>query len=402
MGGRGRGAAVECTAVIAACVAIPLLLALAWRWLPHHPAIMPACAGVTLAACLSLPWTGAALGGWLVPDPVGITVAALASLGWLAATLLAPVDLIASVVAGCLNLALLTGRPDLTVVAAGAAAIVAGGRGLLPATASGLGLAVFGMALLQGMAPGDWTTLPEAGRQVGGPALGVAMVLVLLGLGAACLLPSLMAAVRGVGVAPGMGILAGPLGGVWLVVALRLRGVLDGNSHAVAPGSVLLGAGFALMLLGLVAIRRGADRLVAGATLAMVGAAAVGFGVGGAGGTAAGLLHLVLGCLALGAAGAGGWAGVLGAASLAGVPPLGVFASAYGLLAASMAGSALVTVVFAGLEIALVTLALRHLRSPQGRSLRSGWVWLVLTLGAGWALPPVASGWLLGIAAAAQ
>ena len=388
--------------MIAACVAIPLLLALARRWLPRHPAVVPVCAGATLAACLSLPWTGAALGDWLVPDPLGITVAALASLGWLAASLLAPVGVTVPLVAGCLNLALLTGRPDLTVLAAGSAAIVAGGRALLPAAASGLGLAVFGMALLQGMAPGDWTTLPEAGRQAGGAALGVAMVLVLLGLGAACLLPSLMAAVSGVGTAPGMGVLAGPLGGVWLVVALRLRGVLDGNSHAIAPGGVLLGAGFVLLLIGLVAIRRGSDRLIAGATLAMVGAAAFGFGVGGAGGTAAGLLHLVLGCLALGAAGAGGWAGMLGAASLAGVPPLGVFASAFGLLAASMAGSALVSVAFAGLEIAVVTLALRHLRSPQGRSRRLGWVWLALTLGAGWALPPVAGGWLLGIAAAAQ
>ena len=44
-------------------------------------------------------------------------------------------------------------------------------------------------------------------------------------------------------------ILSGPLAGVWLMVALRLRGVLDGNGHAIAPAVLLVTAGLALMLL---------------------------------------------------------------------------------------------------------------------------------------------------------
>ncbi len=395
--------------MIAICVAIPLLLAFTARWLPHpHPALAPACAGLTLAACLSLPWTGSALSTWLVPDPLGIHVAVLACFAWLTACLLEPgIDPVATLVAGCLNLALLTNRPELTVLAAGVAVLapVLGARlpgALLAGAVPGLALAVFGTALLQILAPGGWSTLAEAAQQAPGAALGIAAVLILLGLGCCCLLIPVAAALRGMALPPGLAVLAGPLAGVWLVVALRLRGVLDGNVHAMAPGGMLTGAGLVLIALGLFCVRRGAARLPAGATLAMAGAAAFGVGLGGEAGTAAGLLHLTLGCLALAAAAGGGWAGVVGLAALAGLPPLGVFASAYGLFAASLASSAALAAVFAVLTLALVVTAFHRLPPAQGRSAPIGWVGLALTLGAGWALQLAAASWLLGIAAASR
>ncbi len=395
--------------MIAACVAIPLLLALAARWLPHpHPTIAPACAGLTLAACLSLPWTGSALGAWLVPDPLGTHVAVLACFAWLTACLLERgIDPLAALVAGCLNLALLTDRPELTVVAAGVAVLapVLGGRliGMLIAgVVPGLALAVFGIALLQSLAPGSWSTLAEAAQQAPGAALGIAAVLILLGLGCCCLLIPAAAALRGLAVPPGLAVLAGPLAGVWLVVALRLRGVLDGNIHAVAPGGLLKGAGLVLIATGVFCARRGIARLSASATLAMAGAGAFGFGLGGEAGTAAGLLHFTLGCLALAASAGGGWAGVIGLAALAGLPPLGVFASAYGLFAASLASSVALAAAFAVLTLALAVTAFHRLPPVRGRSTPIGWIGLALTLGAGWALPPAAASWLLGIAAASR
>ena len=395
--------------MIAACVALPLLLCLAARWLRQpHPATAPACAGLTLAGCLSLPWTGSALGTWLVPDPLGIYLAALACFAWFAACLLdARVDAVTALVAGCLNLALLTDRPELTVLAVGVAVVapVLGGRlpvVLLAGAVPGLALAVFGIALLHALAPGEWSTLTEAARQAPGAALGIAVVLTLLGLGCCCLLVPLAAAVRGVAVPGGLAVLAGPLAGVWLVVALRLRAVLDGNVHALAPGGLLAGAGLVLIGAAVPCVRHGAARLRAGATLAMLGAAAYGVGIGGAAGTAAGLLHLTIGCLALAASVCGGWAGVLGLAALAGVPPLGVFASAYGLFAASLGGSVALASIFAVLTLALAVTAFHRLPQPEGRSVPIGWVGIALTLAAGWALPPAAGAWLLGIAAASR
>ena len=406
--------------MIAVCIGLPLLFAVIapgiQRWLLRYPAACPVCAGLTLAACLSLPWTGSALGSWLVPDPLGILVASLACTAWLAASLdtpgaapphhAPPWQLAAFAV--CLNLAALTDRPEFTVLAAGGAihAVLLGPgreRGTMLALAGcGLGVAVFGVALLQALQPVPWSALAQAAQQVRGAALGIGAVLVLLGLGCVCLLLPLAAALQGGPMPRQLAILAGPLGAVWLAVALRLRAVLDGNIHAIAPGALLVVSGTALLVTAVLCLWRDPARLVPAGIVAFVGAAAFGFGVGGAAGTAAALLHLTLGCLALTAAGAGGWAGVLGEAALLGLPPLGVFASAYGLLAAAMASSTVLAAVFAALELALVLGAVRRLHPPAERSAPIGWVGLVLTLGASWALPPAVAAWLLGIAAAAR
>ena len=395
--------------MIVACIAIPLLLALAGRWLPPYRATAPVCAGLTLACCLSLPWTGAPLGLWLVPDPLGVHVAVLACFAWLAAALLedAVVPVLAGV-AGCLNLALLSGSPELTVLAAGAAAIIAivaqPGGASLPMTAAALGLAIFGVALLHPAgAAVNWATLAEMAQQSRGASLGVGVVLTLLGLGCTCLLQPLRAVWSGAVLPRQTVILAGPLGGVWLVVALRLRGVLDGNGHAIAPGGLLVGAGLVLIAVAVLGIRAGRDRVASGATLGVMGAAVFAFGLGDTSGTAAGLLGLTLGCLALVTAGAGGWVGTIGLAALAGVPPLGGFAAAYGVFGSALARSIPLAVMFGALDLALITAALRQLPAPQpGRTAPIGWAGLVLTIGASWALPPGVVAWVLGIAASAR
>ena len=395
--------------MIAVCIAIPLLLALSARWLRLYPYVPPICAGVTLAACLSLPWTGADWGMGLVPDPLGIHLAVLVSFGWLAASLLDRGSVVVpATMAFCLNLALLTGSPELTVLAGGAAAlsaILAQPSGTaLPMAVAGLGLALFGMALLHAATGAglDWTTLAEAARHASGPALGAGVVLALLGFGCSCLVLPIRAAVFGTAMPTGVAILSGPLAGVWLMVALRLRGVLDGNGHAIAPAVLLVTAGLALMLLAVLCIRLGRDRLLPGAIVAFVGAAVFGFGLGGAAGTAAGLLELTLGCLALATAEAGGLVGTAGLAALVGVPPLGLFASAYGLFGSALARSLPLAVAFGVLDLVLLTMALRRLVPQPGKVSPIGWVSLVLTLGAGWALTPGAVAWLLGIAASAR
>jgi hydrogenase-4 component F len=395
--------------MIAVCIAIPLLLALTARWLRQYPFVPPVCAGLTLAACLSLPWTGADWGVGLVPDPLGIHLAVLASFAWLAASLLDRGSVVVlATMAFCLSLALLTGSPELTVLAGGAAALTAilaqPAGSALPMAVAGLGLALFGLALLHGATGAglDWTTLAEAARTASGPALGAGVVLALLGLGCTCLLLPIRAAVFGAAMPKGVAILAGPLACVWLAVALRLRGVLDGNGHAIAPAVFLVTAGLVLMLLAVLCIRMGPDRLLPAALSAFVGAALFGFGLGGAAGTAAGLLELTLGCLALATAEAGGWVGTAGLAALIGVPPLGLFASAYGLFGSALARSLPLAVAFGVLDLALVTISLRHLVPQPGKVAPIGWVSLVVTLAASWALPPGAVAWLLGIAAAAR
>ena len=404
--------------MILVCVAIPLLLALAGRWLPHHRGVAPIAAGLTLAACLSLPWTGFGIGEWLVADPLGVHVAVLAAFAWLAASLLeASGEAGVAGVALCLILALLTGIPELTIVAACAGVIVAvlllppPHGPLLTIAASGLGLAVFGLALLHAAMPGtaglSWDTLTEAATQARGAPLGVGVVFTLLGLGCTCLLLPIRAALLGAALPRRLTILAGPAGGVWLMVALRLRGVLDGNGHAIAPGGLLVMAGLLLMLVAVVCLRSGPERLLPGATLGVVGAAVFGFGLGDAGATASGLLHLTIGCIALAAVIAGGWAGNFGVAALVGVPPLGVFASAYGLFAAALSHSIALAVLFAALELALIILTLRRLAVPifapvDGRFAVTGWIGLGLTLVTSWALPAGVAAWLLGIAAASR
>ena len=400
------------------CIVLPLLLAAAHRWLATMRGLPPSVAAITLALACSLPWTGTELGGWLLLDPLAVHVAVLTAFAWLiasAAAALAGPDVppaAAALVVGCVDLALLSDDAALTLVAAGGAAVAAvrslrlAAPTLLTTLACGLGLAALGLAVL---APGwpslSWSALPGAGQGSAPAALGVGFVAILLGLGCACTLLPVWAAVRGAALPRTMAMLSGPLGGVWLVVALRLRGLLDGNGAAVAPGGLLLAVGLGgLALAPLCLLPRDPARLLPAATVGMLGAALFGFGLGGAAATAAGLLHFTLGCLALTAAAAGGWPAMLGAASLVVAPPFALFGSGLALVTAAASRQPLLALP---LGLALVALAMAALRllpaaGPASAASRLGWAGLALALAGAWAMPPGLGAWLQGIAAAAR
>ncbi len=414
----------------AGCVLLPLLLAGAHRWLPLRW-LPPAVAAATLALACSLFWTGGGsegwFGGWLLADRLAVLGTLLSGVAFLAAAAAAALDATdatprdTALVAGCINLALLSDGAGLTVVAAGAA-VVAAVHGLrLPAPGAllaiascGMGLAVFGLAVLgAGTAPAlgsgwpslSWSALPGAGPNSDGLALGVGFVCLLLGLGCACTLLPAWAAARGTALPRAQAMLAGPLGAVWLVVALRLRGVLDGNGQAVAPGGLLVAVGLGGLAAALLCLRpRDPARLLPGATLAFLAASLAGFGLGGAGATAAGLLHLTLGCLALTAAATGSWPATLGAAALAGLPPLGLFASGFALLTEAVRRAPALAVPLGVALLGVALAALRFLPPPGSPSpaARVGWIGLALTLAGAWAMPAGTAAWMQGIAAAAR
>ncbi len=398
--------------IAAACILLPFALAGALPFVPHARWLSLACAVLDLALSASLPWTGDGLGGWLLPDSLVVLVAVLAGFAWVMASADAAIPLSVAAVVGLINLALFSDGAGLTVLAAGGAGVaavlslrLAAPGPMLSLAATGTGLAVTGATILYGgtapvLGPGwaglSWSALPETGGGANGTALSVGFVLMLLGSGIACTLVPVWAALSRAQLPRPLAMVAGPLGGLWLVIALRLRGVLDGNGHAIAPGIVLLAAGLAgLGLAALCLWRRGS--VLPAALVGVFGTALIGFGVGGAAATGAALLHLALGCVALTAAAMGSR---LGLASLAGLPPLGVFASGFALftdVAARSSGAA----AMLGLGLfGVAVLALRDLPPPAEP--RLGWVGVVLALAGAWAMPPFLAAWIQGIAAVAQ
>jgi hypothetical protein len=397
----------------AACILLPLLLAAAYRWLPPSRWLVPAVAALTAVLAASLPWTGDSFAGWLLTDPLAVHVTILCAFAWLIASTVTAMDTsdvaqdMAAAVVGCINLALLSNGAGLTLAAAGAAAIAAchmlrGGvlASLVTTVACGLGVAGLGLAILgsgTGWPSLGWSTLPIAGSRTDGLALGVAFVALLVGLGSACTALPVWAALRRTAL-----MLSGPLAGVWLVMVLRLRGLLDGSSQAMAPGGPMVALGLAGLVVAALCLR-GPDRLLPAAIVAMLSASLLGIGMGGAAATQAGLLHFTLGCLALTAAATGSWPATLGTASLAALPPLGLFASGFALLTAAFARTPLLAVAL-GMLLAIVAVAgLRLLAppGPDGPAARIGWIGLALSLLGGWAMPAGTTAWLQGIAAAA-
>ena len=398
--------------IAALCILLPLVLAGLLPFVPGARWVQLGCAVVDLALAASLPWTGGSLDGWLLPDPLMVHLVVLTGFAWVMASVLEPVPGSIAVLVGLVNLALLSDGSGLTVIAAGGAGIAAvfslrlatPGPMLALATA-GTGLAVLGTAVLYvgavpALGPGwpalSWSMLTGASDRASGAALSAGFVLILLGVGVSCLLVPIAAALCPTELPRPLAMLVGPLGGLWLAVALRLRGVLDGNGHAIAPGGVLQAAGLIALALGVLCLWRG-GRLLPAAMVAIFGAVLVGFGVGGAPATAAGLLHLTLGCVALTAAATGSR---LGLASLAGVPPLGVFASGFLLLADSASRGVTVAALLGLGLFSVAVLALRDL--PAVVAPRLAWVGVGLALAGGWAMPPALAAWIQGIAAAAR
>ena len=395
------------------CIVLPLALAALVPWVRGVRALSLGCAVLYLALAVSMPWTGSSLGGWLLPDPLVVHVMVLTGFAWLMANGLEASQAPLALLVGLVSLALLSDGAGLTAIAAGGAGIaavfclrLAAPGPLLAAAATGAGLAVFGTVLLYvGTAPAigpgwsalRWSALSDLGAGANGMALSAGYGLMMLGLGVSCGLTPIWAMWSGAILPRGLAMLAGPLGGVWLVVALRLRGVLDGSGHAIAPGGLLLTVGLAGLGTALLCLReRGGT--VAACLIAVFGAVLVGFGTGGAAATDAALLHLTLGCLALTAAATGSR---IGLAALAGLPPLGVFASGFALVMDAAGWSAVLATILGCSLFGVAALALRRL-PPTGQDARLGWIGVGLALVGAWAMPPAIAAWLQGIAAAAR
>ncbi len=412
--------------IAAGMILLPLLFSALQPFLPPFRWTAPAVAGLTLLGSCALFWDASPAGGWLLPDPLAVHFVILAALAWLVATLAEALTHeptppgTAAAWLGCMQLSLLSDNAGLTVLAAGGAALAAvftlsrPEPGLRLTVLVGTGLALFGTVVLYGavspvLGPDwsslSWSALQRAGTRPDGAALGVAFVLLLLGLGCACAVLPVWAAIRQQDVPPTVTMLAGPLGAIWLVAVLRLRGLLDTDGHAVAPAGLLLALGAAGLVLAIICLwgRGASGRVLPAATLALLATVLFGFGLGGPVATANGLLHLTLGCLALLAAATGSWAAVLGFAALVGLPPLGVFASGFALMGQAAEHGLALAALLIVLLFAVVALGLRHVSRPVpgGAVAQLGWLGMALTLWLGLLMPLSVAAWLQGIAAVA-
>jgi hydrogenase-4 component F len=336
---------------------------------------------------------------------------------------------------GCTNLALLADNTILTWIAleGGALALVlamaapgppaAAAWRVLALAGAALVMTAFGTLLLYlaatpALGPGwealRWTALLPAAARCDGTVLSLAFVLLLLGYGGlAGLIPLqgwLLEAQADAPVALG-GLLAGAVPGVALLVILRLRGVLDGDAQAIAPGGPILALGLATLLLAAAGLWRGQSerRWLALSSVGQNGAVAFAFGLGGSAGTLAGLLCLTAHTLSKAASfqsGGDRWARGLAMAALAGLPPFGLFSGLILVVDAAVQRSLWLALPFGG-AIALGIWALLVRPPPaatteRGAALAGCWACLAGALLFGLAMPGALAAWLQDIAAVAQ
>ncbi len=286
-----------------------------------------AAAAATLALACLLPELSAP--GWMRADPLAVAVSALVGFISLMASGRGGFASRRHVLVGLLLLATLAADTRIAAVAVLAAALAASwlargwsaaaGRRVLLVAGASAALAMAGSALL--------ADSPAK------PALGLVLVLAGYG-GLAGLLPpggwlatALLRAPDGAADGAAM-LLAGAMPCVPLVLLLRLRQAQpDLMPLLVAVGLTAL----LLASVGLWRSRRGGRRMLALATAAQGGVAAVAFGLGGPAATFAGLLHLLLAALGRSAACRGlGTPGPYRKAALlalSGLPPFGPFSS---------------------------------------------------------------------------
>ena len=260
------------------------------------------------------------------------------------------------------------------------AAVEAGWRGFIVCGVA-LGLALFGIVVLTlaalplepGWAAMSWSGLARAAPNAQPALVNLAFCFLLVGWGTLAALVPLhgwMPAVQAEGPVAVSGILATLLLNAALANLLRLRGVMAACPGALAPGLALVVLGLASVLGGALLLwpRRDIRRFLAVGTVGQGGLAVVAFGLGTPVAIFAGVLQLVLHTLAkaallqgVGRARPGGlWrtdralaALVLAAGiSVAGLPPAGVFASEFLVLAEAMRQAPVVAfVVGAGVII---------------------------------------------------
>jgi hydrogenase-4 component F len=240
----------------------------------------------------------------------------------------------------------------------------------------GIALALFGLIVLAlaaqplaGHAEGQlsYTALRALAARADPDLLNLAFVFLLVGFGTkAGLVPmhSWLPDAHAEGPTPIAAVLSGLLLNSAMLAILRGKSIVAAHPETIPPGIFLIVMGMATLLLAGLSLwrRRDAKRLFGWSSIEHMGIAAIAFGVGGAVGTMAGLLHLwghslvksaaffaigravrIKGAQHMAAIGglatshpALGWGLALAMAALAGLPPFSLFASE--LLLASAIG----------------------------------------------------------------
>jgi len=438
-----------------------------------------------LLAC-TLPWEPTA--GLLLVDPLAAHMAILtgfigmttawfsrhaitveAEAGRLDARALRAFHALFQAILGFMLLALLSNNVPVTWGAIEAAAIASVLAVGLPRTAAaveagwmqfmlcgiGVCLAFFGTAVLyqaavpalgSGLPAMSWSRLPAAAAEFHPAMLNLAFVFLLLGyatLAGLAPLHAWMASAYAEGPTPVSTVLSGSILNVALFVILRLRGLLDANPGAIAPGPPIMALGLFSLLLAAFSLWRQSDvkRFFAFSTIGQSGVAAFAFGLGGAAATFAGLLHLTLHtlthaaifqCVGHAAQLKGGQrfvdiGGLLtrhralgltlaaGIVAVAGLPPFGLFASEFLVLAETVRHLPVLGLPLAlGLVVGGWALAVRLISlcvgaptpdrgpAPGLSALLPAWLHLAVVLVLGLAMPGPVVAWLMAIAGAAQ
>ena len=318
----------------------------------------------------------------------------------------------------------------------------------------GISMAFFGTTLLylaavpalgSGLPAMSWDRLPAAAPGFHGAMLNLAFVFLLLGYGTkAGLVPlhAWMSDAHAEGPTPVSAVLSGSILNVALFVILRLRGLLDANAAAIAPGPPIMVLGLCSVVLAAFSLwrRRDVKRFFAFSTIEQSGVAAFAFGLGGAAATFAGLLHITLHTLTKAAvfqcvgraaqlkdgqhfSDIGGLLGrhralgltlAAGIVGVAGLPPFGVFTSEFLVVTETVRRLPVLALpLLLGLVVGAWALAMRLISlclgpatpdrgpPPGPGALVPAWVHLALVLVLGLATPGPVAAWLTAIAAAA-
>ncbi len=369
---------------------------------------------------------------------------------------------------GCLLLALLSNNALVTWGAIAAACIGSVGVVGLPGTPHakaaafrqlmlcgvGIALAFLGTMLLwlaaaPALGPGlpamSWSRLATA-PGCNAAMLNLAFVFLLLGYATKAGLAPLHAWLTEAcaeAPTPVAAVLTGSLLNVALLVILRLRGVLNANAAAIAPGPAIVALGLASVLLAAFSLwrRRDAQRFFAFSAIGQSGLAAFAFGLGGAAATFAGLLHLtghtlthaaIFQCVGHAARLKGsqrfsdiggllarhralGLTLAAGMVALAGLPPFALFTSEFLIVVQAVRDLPGVVPLLALGLVATAWALFRRLVSlcageatpdrgpaPDLAALLPAWLPLAVVLVLGLAMPGPIAGWFAAIAGAAR
>ena len=318
----------------------------------------------------------------------------------------------------------------------------------------GISMAFFGTTVLylaavpalgSGLPAMSWNRLPAAAPEFHAAMLNLAFAFLLLGYGTKAALAPLHAWLpdaHAEGPTPVSAVLSGSILNVALFVILRLRGLLDANAGAIAPGPPIMALGLATVLMASFSLwpRRDVKRFFGFSTIEHSGVAAFAFGLGGPAATFAGLLHMTLHtltkaaifhCVGRAAQLKGGQfftdiGGLLvchralgltlaaGIVAVAGLPPFGLFTSEFLVLTETVHRLPWLAVQLAlGLLVGSWALAMRLISlclgaptpdrgpAPGLPALVPAWVHLAAVLVLGLTMPAPIAAWLAAIAGAA-